>query len=172
MASGFDHETHRPATLGAVYVGQMNKVPKQETNKNLALVWEAVGTCLGLVLILFFVRLFVWSHSCWLVGVSGDRVCNSEASPSETEGLLDLQCAFAPTDLDEGVQIGIYETAPSLSWWMFFLTGPIRPFESQDWRGILTKVDRCFTLCCCCSKAWPSRFWELPDKWTGSSQEK
>ena len=59
MASGFDHETHRPATLGAVYVGQMNKVPKQETNKNLALVWEAVGTCLCLVLILFFVRLFV-----------------------------------------------------------------------------------------------------------------
>ena len=41
VAANFDHENHRAATLGAVYVGQCNRVPVQHSNKRLALVWEA-----------------------------------------------------------------------------------------------------------------------------------
>lgn len=40
VASSFDHENHRAATLGAVYVGQCTKVPVQQSNPRLALVWE------------------------------------------------------------------------------------------------------------------------------------
>lgn len=41
VAASFDHENHRPATLGAVFAGQCNRTPTQSSNKRVALVWEA-----------------------------------------------------------------------------------------------------------------------------------
>ena len=41
LAGNFDHQAHKPATLGCVFAGAMNKVPRQATCKHAALVWEA-----------------------------------------------------------------------------------------------------------------------------------
>lgn len=40
VAPSFDPEKHKTSTLGAVYVGQMNRIPKQDQNKKIGLVWE------------------------------------------------------------------------------------------------------------------------------------
>ena len=41
IGPNFDPEKHKPSTLGAVYMGQMNRVPRQDINKKVGLVWEA-----------------------------------------------------------------------------------------------------------------------------------
>ena len=41
IGPNFDPEKHKPSSLGAVYMGQMNRVPRQDINKKVALVWEA-----------------------------------------------------------------------------------------------------------------------------------
>ena len=46
MANGFDHEQHKQWSLGAIYLGSMGKVFRQENNKNAALLWEAPGRLL------------------------------------------------------------------------------------------------------------------------------
>lgn len=38
VAPSFDPEKHKTSTLGAVYVGQMNRIPKQDQNKKIGLV--------------------------------------------------------------------------------------------------------------------------------------
>ncbi len=48
VAPSFDPEKHKPSTLGAVYVGQMNRIVKQDQNKKIGLVWE-VGSVGGVV---------------------------------------------------------------------------------------------------------------------------
>lgn len=46
LANGFDHEQHKQWSLGAIYLGSMGKVFRQENNKNAALLWEAPGRLL------------------------------------------------------------------------------------------------------------------------------
>ena len=41
LAANFDHNNHKPVTLGAVFQGAMNRVPRQTTTSKGALVWEA-----------------------------------------------------------------------------------------------------------------------------------
>lgn len=53
MSADFDHSKHRAATLGSVFCGQLNRVPRQRDNKRAALVWE-VPWQLGFCAQLFF----------------------------------------------------------------------------------------------------------------------
>lgn len=41
LAGGFDHQNHKSNTLGAAFLGAMNKVARQQSSKTAALVWEA-----------------------------------------------------------------------------------------------------------------------------------
>ena len=41
LAANCDHENHKPWTLGAVMIGNFDRLPRQSTNKTASLVWEA-----------------------------------------------------------------------------------------------------------------------------------
>ena len=43
LAGNFDHQNHKSNTLGAAYLGAMNKLARQQSSKTAALVWEAGG---------------------------------------------------------------------------------------------------------------------------------
>jgi len=40
LPGNFDHESHKTATLGAVFMGALNRVPRQSTSPHASLVWE------------------------------------------------------------------------------------------------------------------------------------
>ena len=42
LAANFDHQSHKPWSLGAVFQGNLQHVPRQDTSKTAAVVWEAV----------------------------------------------------------------------------------------------------------------------------------
>ena len=41
LGANCDHESHKPWTLGAVMIGNFDRLPRQSTNKTVSLVWEA-----------------------------------------------------------------------------------------------------------------------------------
>ena len=41
MGPNFDPETHKPATLGCAFMGQLHRVARQQQNDKVAVLWEA-----------------------------------------------------------------------------------------------------------------------------------
>lgn len=41
MGPNFDPETHKPATLGCAFMGQLHRVARQQQNDKIAVLWEA-----------------------------------------------------------------------------------------------------------------------------------